>query len=82
MLRAFGAPRYSISPRGAQALKSACFPIRETEIYFPGIDRRIPNVGIDVGMNQTYPSMKAYAAFPPLVITKNEREVGGPHAAA
>jgi glycosyl transferase, family 25 len=82
LLRAFGAPCYSVSPRGAQALKSACFPIRETEMYFPVIDRHIPNVGIDIGMNLAYPDIKAYAAFPPLVITKNEREAAGPHAAA
>jgi glycosyl transferase family 25 len=74
LLRAFGIPCYSISPRGAQVLTSTCLPIRATEIYFPGIDRRIPNVGIDVVMNNAYPNMKAYVAFPPLVLTKNERE--------
>jgi glycosyl transferase, family 25 len=74
LLRAFGVPCYSISPRGAQLLKSTCFPIRAIDIYFPGIDRHIPNVGIDVVMNNAYPNMKAYIAFPPLVLTKNERE--------
>jgi glycosyl transferase family 25 len=73
LLRSFGIPCYSISPRGAQALKSACFPIRAGDIYFPGMERLIANVGIDVAMNSAYPAIKAYAAFPPLVITKNER---------
>lgn len=73
LLRAFGIPCYSISS-GAQVLKSICFPIRAAEIYFPGINRRITNVGIDVVMNNAYPNMKAYVAFPPLVITENERD--------
>jgi hypothetical protein len=42
-------------------------------IFFPGINRYIPNVGIDVAMNAAYPIMKSYVSFPPLVITKNER---------
>lgn len=73
LLRSFGIPCYSISPRGAQALKSACFPIRAGDIYFPGMNQLIANVGIDVAMNNAYPAIKAYAAFPPLVVTKNER---------
>jgi GR25 family glycosyltransferase involved in LPS biosynthesis len=73
LLRSFGIPCYSISPRGAQLLKKACFPIRATQIFFPGINRHIPNCGIDVAMNDAYPKMKSYVAFPPLVITKNEQ---------
>ena len=73
LLRSFGIPCYSVSPRGAQLLKSTCFPLRTMTIFFPGIGRHIPNVGIDVVMNAAYPNMKAYVSFPPLVITKNER---------
>ena len=73
LLRAFGIPCYSVSPRGAHLLKKTCLPIRPTEIFFQGMNRYIPNVGIDVAMNEAYPNMKSYVAFPPLVITKNER---------
>lgn len=74
LLRSFGIPCYSISPRGAQSLTNACFPIRATQIFFPGLNRHIINFGIDVAMNDAYPKTKSYAAFPPLVITKNEQD--------
>jgi GR25 family glycosyltransferase involved in LPS biosynthesis len=39
LLRAFGTPCYSVSPKGAQVLKSSCFPIRPLNVHFPGINR-------------------------------------------
>jgi glycosyl transferase family 25 len=73
LIQALGTPCYSVSPRGARLLQNTCFPIRPTDIFFPGVNQYFPNVGIDVAMNAAYPNMRSYAAFPPLVITKNER---------
>jgi glycosyl transferase family 25 len=73
LTQALGIPCYSISPRGARLLQKTCFPIRSTDIFIPGLNCYAPNTGIDVVMNQAYPKMKSYVAFPPLVITKHER---------
>lgn len=69
----FGIPCYSVTPRGARMLRDACVPIREAKIFFPGLNRELANFGIDVMMNAVYPQMKAFAAFPSLVVTKNEQ---------
>ncbi|HEV2335927.1 MAG TPA: glycosyltransferase family 25 protein [Stellaceae bacterium] len=75
LLRSFGAVCYSVSPKGAQALKSLCFPIREMHVVFPGPSglRELPNLGVDVMMANAYSQTQSFVAFPPLVITKNER---------
>jgi GR25 family glycosyltransferase involved in LPS biosynthesis len=75
LLRSFGAVCYSVSPKGAEALKSLCFPIREMRVVFPGPNglRELPNLGVDVMMSNAYPQTQSFVAFPPLVITKNER---------
>ena len=70
--RALGIPCYSISPKGARALRAACLPLAKIRVYFPGLDRHVPNFGIDVAMNHRFPDLKAYVSFPPLVITRNE----------
>jgi glycosyl transferase family 25 len=72
LLRCFGVPCYSVSPRGARALKAGCVPIRAMTVFFPGLNQNIANVGIDCMMNAVFPNIKAYLSFPPLVITKNE----------
>jgi glycosyl transferase family 25 len=73
LIQALGIPCYSVSPRGARLLQKTCFPIRSTDIFFPGVNCYFSNTGIDVPMNEAYPNMRSYVAFPPLVITKNER---------
>ena len=35
--------------------------------------RELPNLEIDVMMSNAYSQIQSFAAFPPLVITKNER---------
>jgi GR25 family glycosyltransferase involved in LPS biosynthesis len=72
LLQCFGIPCYSVTPRGARALRDACIPIREAKIFFPGLNRELANFGIDVMMNAVYPNIRAFAAFPSLVVTKNE----------
>jgi len=74
LLRSFGAVCYSVSPKGAETLKSLCFPIRQMRVVYPGAGglRELPNLGIDVMMSNAYPQTRSFMAFPPLVITKNE----------
>lgn len=72
LTRALGIPSYSVSPKGARALKAACLPLAKIKVFFPGLNRHLSNFGIDVMMNHVYPQLKAYVSFPPLVITKNE----------
>jgi glycosyl transferase, family 25 len=72
--RAFGLVCYSVSPKGAQLLRDHCLPLREMIVFFPGYVGDVPNNGIDTMANDLYPSINAYVSFPPLVITKNERD--------
>lgn len=73
--RAFGTVGYSISPRGAELLLRACFPLAPLQVFFPGLNRAIPNTGIDVPMNLAYPSIRAFVSFPPLALTRNEHAI-------
>jgi glycosyl transferase family 25 len=72
LLRAFGTICYSVSPKGAQSLKALCVPVREMNVYFPGVNRSLPNYGIDIMMSNAYPGINAFVTFPPLVVTKND----------
>ncbi len=75
LIRAFGLPAYTISPSGAQLLKDFCLPIREMEIFYPGLNRNLQNRGIDDMMNACYPELNAYVCFPPLVVTRNDHSI-------
>jgi hypothetical protein len=75
LLRAFGCPCYSVSPRGAAILRRHCLPLRPIQVHFPGLDRTIANKGIDIMMNDLYPRMNAFVSFPPLAITKNRHDI-------
>lgn len=72
LVRAFGTPCYSMSPKGARNFKAFCFPIRPMMVFFPGINRQWPNNGIDIAMNELYPRVNAFVSMPPLVVTTNE----------
>jgi glycosyl transferase, family 25 len=69
--QAFGTVCYSISQKGARVLRDLCEPLREVEVYCPGLQRWMPNRGIDIMLNSAYPKIGAFVCFPPLVITKN-----------
>ncbi len=75
---AFGTPCYTISAKGAQALRSKCIPLRPRLLSFPLGVRVAPfsahyrTVGIDVLMNLFYGQIDAFVCLPPLVVTKNE----------
>lgn len=73
--KCFGIPAYTISPKGAENFKKGCFPLENFELFFPGLDREMPNTGIDVAMNKIYSTTNSFVSFPPLAITKNEHEI-------
>ncbi len=78
VLQAFGSC-YSLSPKGAKALKSFSLPIRPMSIALPTpsrnlrSERQLSNIGIDVIMSAAYPELSAFITFPPLVVSKNEQ---------
>ena len=72
LLRAFGTVCYTVSATGARKLLQKGLPLRPFTVSFPSINPQFPNNGIDIVMNDIYPTLQAYVSFPPLVITKNE----------
>ncbi len=72
--QAFGTVCYSVSPKGAQALREHCLPLRNAPVYCIALSRELQNCAIDIAMMGQYPKLQAFVAFPPLVLTKNERE--------
>ncbi len=75
LFKAFGIPCYSITPAGARKLLQHSLPIRKMDVYFPGLNRTLPNNGIDIMMNQLYPTCAAFVSFPPLVLTNNDHAI-------
>ena len=73
--RAFGCPCYSVSAKGAAKLRRHCIPLRAMSVFFPGLNRTVPNNGIDIMMNDAYPRLQAYVSFPPLAVTANRVEI-------
>lgn len=73
LINAFGTVCYTISPRGAGKLLDRCFPLRNEVIPVPGLNANLCNMGIDTAMNKHYRELKAYACFPPLVWTENDK---------
>jgi len=69
----FGLPAYSISPAGARRFLKELFPLRDYSRAYPLIPKPVRNEGIDIAMNQLYPAMGAWVAFPPLAVTPNDR---------
>lgn len=72
--KCFGIPAYTISPRGAEKFKELCFPMSKFELFFPVLNRNIPNLGIDISMNRIYNTTNSYVCFPPLVLTENNKQ--------
>jgi GR25 family glycosyltransferase involved in LPS biosynthesis len=75
LFRAFGLCCYSISPGGARTLKDFCLPFRKISVFFPGLNRSLDNISLDVMTNALYPRINAFVSFPPLVITKKDHAI-------
>lgn len=70
--KCFGTPAYTISPAGARKFLGNCLPLKNFEVFFPVLNRRIPNSGIDVAMNRIYSETATYCTLPPLAVTNND----------
>lgn len=76
----FGTPCYSVTPRGATAIKKRTLPLRPQVIPLPEAQNIPPfspswrTVGIDNSINAIRREINSYVCFPPLVVTKNESE--------
>jgi glycosyl transferase, family 25 len=67
--QALGLVCYSLSPAGARKLRDFCLPIRFMKVPFRATKGGLmPNIGIDVMMSAQFPSLKAFACLPPLVV--------------
>jgi GR25 family glycosyltransferase involved in LPS biosynthesis len=71
LFNTFGLPGYSISPTGAREIKRCCLPVRNMDIYIPGLGGEVANEDVDIMLNAAYRHIQAYVCFPPLIITKN-----------
>jgi len=71
----FGTCGYAISPAGAKRLLKLCFPMNNRTITISAIKRSFPAFNFDCILNDVYRRIDAYAAFPPLVLPKNDRKV-------
>jgi glycosyl transferase, family 25 len=75
---AFGMISYTVSPKGAQNLKSKCFPLQPMLIPCPDGIRTPPhspsyrNVGPDNTINNFHRHLQSFVCVPPLVISKND----------
>jgi GR25 family glycosyltransferase involved in LPS biosynthesis len=69
----FGLPCYSITPAGARKFLAGCFPLADFNRTIPSLPQKVRNRGIDIAMTAVYPGVSAFVAFPPLVVTANDR---------
>jgi GR25 family glycosyltransferase involved in LPS biosynthesis len=73
--KCFGTLAYTISPAGAEKFKKLCFPLKNFWLYFPILNKHLPNTGIDIAMNRIYSETLSFVSFPPLAVSKNERHI-------
>lgn len=64
----FGTSAYIISPKGARLLKDKCFPLNNTVINVPFINKLVCYT-IDCMMNTVYKDINAYVCVIPFVMT-------------
>lgn len=70
---AFGTMCYTITPAGARKFLGDFIPLENSIVEIPRLGA-IPDIGIDVKLNKKYKSTKSYVSFPPLALSKNERD--------
>lgn len=72
--QAFGTVCYSVSPAGARLLRQRCLPLKNTNVYIPGLRASVPNSWLDIALNDVYRHLSCFVSFPPLVATKNDHD--------
>jgi glycosyl transferase family 25 len=78
----FGTPSYVVSPAGARKLLQLCFPMDNRSYPIPAFGATARVVGIDAMLNTVFASVRAFACFAPLVVTKNEQATSTVQTAA
>lgn len=73
LANAFGTLAYAVSPKGAEKLLNSCFPLRNDVVPIPCLHRAVRAFSLDCLMNKYYRDWNAYAAFPPLAVTPNDK---------
>lgn len=69
----FGTPGYVMSPVGARKLHQLCFPMDNRSFPVPALNATARAMGIDSMLNTAFASIRAFACFAPLVVSKNDR---------
>ena len=69
----FGNCGYIISPRGAQRLLDACFPLRTVALELPPQRKTIVTRTLDGLISRALGHCVAYALVPPIVVTPKEQ---------
>ena len=72
LLTAFGTSGYAVTPKGADFLIRACFPLDNRPVQIRSTGRAFPSYGLDCMMNTLYDKMNAYVCVAPLVMTPND----------
>jgi GR25 family glycosyltransferase involved in LPS biosynthesis len=70
----FGGCAYAISPKGADALLKACFPLDNKPVTFAPGKTPFPAFSLNGMMNTAYKDIKAYISFPPIVLSPNDQQ--------
>lgn len=71
LIQAFGISCYTISPKGARQMTSACFPLRNEVVEVRGLERKVITTCLDSTMNNYYRLLQCYICCPPLVWSEN-----------
>jgi GR25 family glycosyltransferase involved in LPS biosynthesis len=71
----FGTSGYVISPEGARKLLQLCSPMDNRSYQVPAFSGVGRVIGIDSMLNAVFGSVRAFACFAPLVVTKNDAAV-------
>jgi glycosyl transferase, family 25 len=71
---ALGTCGYTVTPKGAQFLISACFPMDNRQVRYHSVNHEFKAYGIDCMMATIYPKILAFACVGPLVMTPNDPE--------
>jgi GR25 family glycosyltransferase involved in LPS biosynthesis len=73
LLNSFGALAYVVSAAGAAKILRDCFPLRREALYVPALRRSFPTFSLDCMRNLYLAEWNAYALFPPLAISPNDK---------
>ena len=63
------------NPAGAREMRDRIVPLKKFSLRFPGLERYMPNNGIDIAMNSVYPALRSYVSLPPLAVTPNDHAI-------